>query len=116
MVLVLSQAAIGAQFLQSYPSAYLKYSYELGRVFLYKWTVNWRFVSEETFLSSAWARGLLLGHVTTLVAFAGLRWCRRDGGAFSVVKRGLCAPLAAPTKVPITPDCEFDCFLLYETC
>ncbi|KAI0341804.1 glycosyltransferase family 58 protein [Trametopsis cervina] len=104
LVLILSQAAIGSQFLNAYPTSYLKYSYELTRAFLYKWTVNWRFVSEETFLSSAWARSLLLGHVATLVAFGAFRWCKRDGGTFSLVSRGLRSPFEAPYWAPITAD------------
>ncbi|KAI0093547.1 glycosyltransferase family 58 protein [Irpex rosettiformis] len=101
---ILTQAAIGSEFLLTYPRSYLKYSYELGRVFLYKWTVNWRFISEETFLSSTWARGLLIGQLTTLIAFAAFRWCRRDGGAFTVVMRGLRTPSSAPGLTVVTPD------------
>lgn len=106
LVLLLSQAAIGSQFLNSYPTSYLQHSYELTRVFLYKWTVNWRFVSEETFLSSTWARGLLLGHLATLIAFGAFKWCRRDGGAWPVVTLGLKSPFEAPYWLPITADRE----------
>lgn len=106
LVLLLSQAAIGSQFLNAYPTSYLQSAYELTRVFLYKWTVNWRFISEETFLSSAWARGLLLGHVATLIAFGALRWCRRDGGAWDTVTRGLRYPFDAPYWGTITADRE----------
>ncbi len=104
-LLLTTQALLGAPFLHTYPRSYLKYSYELGRVFLYKWTVNWRFVDEETFLSSAWARGLLLGHLGVLVLFA-FRWCRRDqGGAWVVLRRGLGRPFEAPAKTGVTSDC-----------
>lgn len=106
LVLIVSQAAIGSPFLNAYPTSYLKYSYELTRAFLYKWTANWRFVSEETFLSSAWARSLLIGHIAALVAFGALRWCRRDGGAWAIVSRGLRSPFEAPYWAPITADCE----------
>jgi alpha-1,3-mannosyltransferase len=108
LVLIFSQAAIGSQFLWEYPSSYLKYSYELGRVFLYKWTVNWRFVSEETFLSTPWARALLFGHVATLIAFGAFRWCRRDGGTISVLRRGLCSPSQAPSPALVTSDCKLN--------
>ncbi len=106
LVLILSQVAIGWPFLSQFPRSYLKYSYEFTRAFLYKWTVNWRFVSEETFLSSAWARGLLLGHLATLIAFGLFKWCRRDGGVFAVLQRGLRSPLVAPSLVPISSDCR----------
>ncbi|CAK5277750.1 unnamed protein product [Mycena citricolor] len=61
VTLVASQAMIGLSFLEYDHWAYLNSAFELSRVFLYKWTVNWRMVSEETFLSRPWANGLLLG-------------------------------------------------------
>jgi alpha-1,3-mannosyltransferase len=39
--------------------SYFGKAFELSRAFLYKWTVNWRFVPEETFLSRPFALGLL---------------------------------------------------------
>jgi alpha-1,3-mannosyltransferase len=36
------QLVLGAPFLLSFPVSYLKKSFELDRVFFYKWTVNWR--------------------------------------------------------------------------
>ena len=106
LLLIATQAAIGLPFLRQYPWSYLKYSYEFTRVFLYKWTVNWRFVSEETFLSTTWARGLLIGHLTTLVAFGLWRWCRRDGGTWGVLARGLRSPSNSPAIVPVSADCR----------
>ena len=107
LLFILTQVAIGSEFLLTYPRSYLKYSYELGRVFLFKWTVNWRFVSEETFLSSTWARGLLIGQLATLLAFAAFKWCRKDGSAFAVVARGLRSPFKVPSPVIVTPDCAY---------
>ncbi|KAK7693659.1 hypothetical protein QCA50_003228 [Cerrena zonata] len=104
LLLLSTQVAAGAPFLLSQPWSYLHYSYEFSRQFLYKWTVNWRFVSEETFLSSNWARGLLLGHLGTLVGFGLFKWCRKDGGTFAVLKRGLKLPTASPSSVPVTAD------------
>lgn len=102
---VLIQGGIGAPFLVHNWRTYLRYSYEFSRAFLYKWTVNWRFVSEEAFLSAWWARGLLFGHLATLVAFGLSRWCRRDGGVWTVVSSGLRRPSYAPSAVPMTADC-----------
>ncbi|KAF7845985.1 hypothetical protein BT93_L5705 [Corymbia citriodora subsp. variegata] len=48
---------------------YMGRAFELSRVFLYKWTVNWRFVSEDVFLSKPFAYGLLALHVSFLVAY-----------------------------------------------
>ena len=58
---------------------YLARSFELSRVFLYKWTVNWRFISEERFLSKEFALALLLLHLTLLTSFIWTRWTRLSG-------------------------------------
>ena len=105
-VLVFTQVAAGLPFLLTYPRPYLKYSYEFSRAFLYKWTVNWRFVSEDTFLSQWWARGLLVGHIATLVAFGLFKWCRREGGALKVIRNGLRSPFARPDGCVVTGDCK----------
>ncbi|KAI0748277.1 glycosyltransferase, partial [Daedaleopsis nitida] len=99
-----TQLLAGLPFLREYPRAYLKYSYELSRAFLFKWTVNWRFLGEELFLSSAWARGLLAAHVATLALFALFRWCRSDGGVWTVLDKGLRQPLRAPAVAPLSAD------------
>ncbi|KAF7793104.1 hypothetical protein EIP86_004212 [Pleurotus ostreatoroseus] len=104
LLLIGTQAALGLPFLAQYPTSYLKSSFEFTRIFLYKWTVNWRFVSEETFLSSAWARGLLFAHLTLLVAFGLFKWCRRDGGTLHVIINGLRSPSRAPASATLSAD------------
>ena len=103
-LIAVSQLAIGYPFLQHNTSSYLKYSFELTRVFLYKWTVNWRFLSEEIFLSSTWARILLVGHLGTLLAFGWLKWCRSDGGVVVTLIKGIQNPLRSPAS-NVTADC-----------
>ncbi|KAH4594251.1 hypothetical protein HBI62_241970 [Parastagonospora nodorum] len=56
--------------------SYFGRAFELSRQFTYKWTVNWRFVSEETFLSKPFALGLLSVHVTLLITFFLTRWIK----------------------------------------
>ncbi|KAL9106124.1 MAG: hypothetical protein Q9227_008824 [Pyrenula ochraceoflavens] len=56
------------------PYAYITQAFNLSRVFLYKWTVNFRFLTEETFLSPALAYTLLLTHVSILLIFFQTRW------------------------------------------
>jgi alpha-1,3-mannosyltransferase len=56
--------------------SYFGRAFELTRAFFYKWTVNWRFVSEETFLSKPFALGLLAAHAGLLLFFAYTRWIK----------------------------------------
>lgn len=56
--------------------SYFGRAFELSRAFLYKWTVNWRFVPEETFLSRPFALGLLSLHIGLLGWFAVTRWIK----------------------------------------
>lgn len=107
------QALLASPFLSEDPRSYLKGAFDLGRVFLYKWTVNWRFVNEETFLSSTFALGLLVGHISVLVAFGLFKWCELDGGVWKVLDRGLRRPRLPAGLSPTTPDCE--CLLINTT-
>ena len=54
-------------------------AFEFSRQFLFKWTVNWRFVGEETFLSSTFSQRLILTHVALLTVFVLTRWTRPSG-------------------------------------
>jgi alpha-1,3-mannosyltransferase len=54
------QILLGFPFLTTYPISYLTKAFELNRVFFYEWTVNFKFLSEEIFLSKPLAIGLLL--------------------------------------------------------
>jgi len=74
--IVLSQLLLAVPFLAHNPSGYLGRAFEFSRQFFYKWTVNWRFVSEHTFLSKPFALTLLALHVVTLVAFMTHRWLK----------------------------------------
>jgi alpha-1,3-mannosyltransferase len=55
---------------------YLSRAFEFSRQFLFKWTVNWRFVGEDVFLSREFSVSLLVGHVSALILFATTRWLR----------------------------------------
>lgn len=72
---------------REYPKEYVNGAFDLSRVFLYKWTVNWRMVSEETFLSHKWKWSLLVGHLSILVAF-GRKWF----GGWNVIERAFKRP------------------------
>ncbi|KAJ3566674.1 hypothetical protein NP233_g6848 [Leucocoprinus birnbaumii] len=98
------QALLASPFLAKDPWSYLKGAFDLGRVFLYKWTVNWRFVDEPTFLSPTFSLSLLIGHLSVLVAFGFFKWCAPDGGIWKVLDRGLRRPLSPAGLAPTTPD------------
>ncbi|KAF8626241.1 hypothetical protein AX15_004921 [Amanita polypyramis BW_CC] len=107
LTIVAVQLLLASSFLQRDGWAYLRSAFDFGRVFLYRWTVNWRFLDEEIFLSRQWAVGLLIGHATTLIMFGLFKWCKADGGAFQVIQHGLRRPLspaglARPTGDDVT--------------
>lgn len=45
---------------------------------MFKWTVNWRFVGEETFLSREFSVGLLVLHISLLAIFF-INWVKPSG-------------------------------------
>jgi alpha-1,3-mannosyltransferase len=106
LVVAVTQFVLARSFLAEDAEAYLQNAFDLSRVFMYKWTVNWRFLDEETFLSRSWARGLLVGHVTVLVAFGLFRWCRSDGGVAVVLRKGFRHPMRPPMLSPVSADCK----------
>ncbi|KAE8447720.1 hypothetical protein EG329_010527 [Mollisiaceae sp. DMI_Dod_QoI] len=70
------QIVIAFPFLPANPMGYLSRAFEFSRQFLFKWTVNWRFVGEAVFLSREFSISLLLGHISTLALFAMTRWLK----------------------------------------
>ena len=83
------QLILGAPFLVTFPWSYLSRSFDLGRQFMYKWTVNFRFLPEDIFLSRQLSIGLLLIHAVLLVIFAHYKWCKAVGGFSSAFRIGL---------------------------
>jgi alpha-1,3-mannosyltransferase len=71
----ISQVLFGYPF-RKQSFSYFARAFELSRAFLYKWTVNWRFVPESAFLSKPFALSLLAAHVSLLVYFAATRWIK----------------------------------------
>lgn len=110
------QMLLASRFLQHNAWAYLQSAFDFGRVFLYKWTVNWRFVGEEVFLSRQWALGLLVGHGSTLILFGLFKWCKADGGVTRVLQRGLLRPLSPASPVPVTAGGKFILFFEWKVC
>lgn len=69
-----TQLVLAAPFLYTDPLGYLRGAFNLGRVFLHKWTVNWRFLDEETFVSPQFFMTLLAIQVFLLFALFASRW------------------------------------------
>jgi len=106
VTIVATQILFALPFLREDPWAYAHSAFDLGRVFLYKWTVNWRIFDEETFLSKNLSMALLVGHLGVLIAFGLFKWCEVDGGVQRVISRGLRRPQLPAGLAPVTADCE----------
>ncbi|CAN0929864.1 Dol-P-Man:Man(5)GlcNAc(2)-PP-Dol alpha-1,3-mannosyltransferase [Linum grandiflorum] len=72
----LVQILLGLPFLLSYPVAYISKAFNLGRVFIHFWSVNFKFVPEPIFVSKQFAVSLLIVHLVLLAVFAHRRWCK----------------------------------------
>jgi len=68
------QLLLGLPFLLENPVGYIERSFNLGRQFFFKWTVNWRFLPEAVFLSRWFHVSLLLLHLTFLFIFFIKKW------------------------------------------
>lgn len=77
-LLCLLQLLLGAPFLVEHPVAYVARSFELGRVFKFEWTVNFKFLGEDAFVSPVLSVILLVLTVLTLTLFAA-KWIRSVG-------------------------------------
>ncbi|NXL94543.1 ALG3 mannosyltransferase, partial [Alectura lathami] len=85
-ICALLQVVLGLPFLLANPVAYLTRSFDLGRQFQFKWTVNWRFLPEEVFQNRAFHALLLLAHLAGLALFALHRWHRSKESILSLLK------------------------------
>ncbi|WVO15927.1 hypothetical protein L204_103592 [Cryptococcus depauperatus] len=100
------QVALPAPFFLSTLSLALSYftsAFDFSRQFLYEWTVNWKFISQEAFLSRERAVLLLAGHVTVLALFAAFKWSPTLHGTIRVLSEGLAQPkrpAVNPSQLP----------------
>eukprot|EP00741_Cyanophora_paradoxa_P006024 tig00000970_g5842.t1 len=89
------QVAVAGPFLATYPWEYASRAFNFGRQFIYYWSVNFKMVPEELFLSRPFAASLLATHLVLILGFAHFRWCRHEGGLLRAV---LNLPAAAARK------------------
>lgn len=87
--------------------AYISNAFDFSRQFLYKWTVNWKFVSPECFLSSAFSRGLLVAHISLLLVFIFARFISRQ-----VTKKSVLTLVTDAIASPFTKTVSRDNLLL----
>ncbi|KFP72249.1 Dol-P-Man:Man(5)GlcNAc(2)-PP-Dol alpha-1,3-mannosyltransferase, partial [Acanthisitta chloris] len=85
-ICALLQVVLGLPFLLVNPVGYLTRSFDLGRQFQFKWTVNWRFLPEEVFQNRAFHAALLLAHLAGLGLFALHRWHSSKGNILTLLK------------------------------
>ena len=104
LTIISVQGLLAYPFILEHPLPYVQHAFNFGRIFLYKWTVNWRFLSEERFLDPNFAKALLVGHVSVLIAFGLFRWCQTAGGVLAVLNRAIQHPSRPGSPVLISPD------------
>lgn len=63
------QLILGLPFLYTHPVEYLRGSFDIGRVFDHKWTVNYRFLPIDIFENKLFHIGLLVLHIVLLIVF-----------------------------------------------
>lgn len=99
---------LGYEFLGFNARSYLSRAFEFSRQFMFKWTVNWRFVSEDLFLSKPFSLALLGLHAALLLAFLHTTWLKPAGISLMGVKRMLLSPPSEQEQARIarrvTPD------------
>jgi alpha-1,3-mannosyltransferase len=69
------QIVAGYPFLSTFPYEYISKAFELGRVFMFKWTVNFKFLPESVFVSKELSILLLVLTVVGYIVFA-VKWIR----------------------------------------
>ncbi|XP_022153296.1 dol-P-Man:Man(5)GlcNAc(2)-PP-Dol alpha-1,3-mannosyltransferase [Momordica charantia] len=79
------QILFALPFVVSHPFAYISRAFNLGRVFVHFWSVNFKFVPEPIFVSKQFAALLLITHLTLLAVFAHYKWCKREGGLLNFI-------------------------------
>ncbi|KAF8456933.1 Dolichyl-P-Man:Man(5)GlcNAc(2)-PP-dolichyl mannosyltransferase [Terfezia claveryi] len=75
-IMLQAQVILAWPFISTNAKSYLTRAFEFSRVFLWKWTVNWRFLGREWFLSKELSYGLLAAHAAILGFFVVTRWIR----------------------------------------
>ncbi|KAL9384994.1 hypothetical protein Peur_022004 [Populus x canadensis] len=94
----LVQILVGLPFLVSHPIAYISRAFNLGRVFIHFWSVNFKFIPEPVFVSKQFAISLLIAQLGLLAAFAHYKWCRHEGGLFKFLHSKVTSALSSSSS------------------
>ncbi|EPX72982.1 dolichol-P-Man dependent alpha(1-3) mannosyltransferase Alg3 [Schizosaccharomyces octosporus yFS286] len=97
------------QLLFSFPFSSFIWSYwtqafDFGRVFDYKWTVNWRFLPKFIFYSPIFSLIVLFVHASLLVVFAVRRWNYPSKASPLQMVRSMLTLQPLPSVAPISVD------------
>lgn len=84
MLCAIVQVALALPFLACNALHYITRAFDFGRVFLFQWSVNWKFLPEDIFVSKAFAIALLCLQLTAVLLFASKRWSVREGGLWKL--------------------------------
>lgn len=87
------QVAVAWPFLATNPQNYIMGAFDLARIFMHKWTVNWRFLPQWMFVHKGFHVGLLSVHAVLLLAAAYPFWQLLTGYA-RICRSGKKAPFA----------------------
>ncbi|CAI5960831.1 unnamed protein product [Closterium sp. NIES-65] len=98
------QLLVGWPFISTFPQAYFGRAFDLGRVFIHFWSVNFKFVPESTFVSKPFALSLLGLHLLLLLLFCHFCWCKYEAGMFRVAIAALLSPFKRLQTRPLHPD------------
>ncbi|PGG95854.1 hypothetical protein AJ79_09835 [Helicocarpus griseus UAMH5409] len=93
------QVLLAAPFLQENPQGYISRAFEFTRQFLFKWTVNWRFVGEDIFLSRYFALALLAAHASLLGIFSIFRWASPSNTSLTQFIKDIVRGKQQPTRI-----------------
>ncbi|KOS23196.1 Dol-P-Man:Man(5)GlcNAc(2)-PP-Dol alpha-1 [Escovopsis weberi] len=79
------QLVLSVPFVATNWRAYLGRAFELSRQFKFQWTVNWRMLGEDLFLSRAFSAALLAGHAALLLVLISKKWLPPAGQSLMTI-------------------------------
>lgn len=103
VLLVSTQTLLASPFLtsRSLAESYVSGAFDFKRVFLWEWTVNWRWLGVEVFENPAWGKVLLMVHAAGLGVMA-IGWSTDEGGVFALLRRACKMPNSSPARYSLT--------------